>query len=152
MIHDMFSTDLVARCSHGERRCGPLAHRLHPHLIELIHTWQNTRNCYDTTHNISCGNHATHCILFLRTVVRFICCCLKVWSVLNTMQSPPGQNISQASSLTNTNKPFLCDWYTKFNVSMCFGSTINYLGLAFCWPSDLVQLVAPLMGQGGGRL
>lgn len=41
-LNVQFSTNLVASGSHRKGRCGPLAHRLHPHLIELIHTWQRT--------------------------------------------------------------------------------------------------------------
>lgn len=47
-----FSTNLVTSGSHREGRCGSLAHWLHPHLIELIHTWKYT-NSFSTDATVS---------------------------------------------------------------------------------------------------
>ena len=35
------SADLVASWPHRKRRCRPLAHGWHSHLIELVHTYSN---------------------------------------------------------------------------------------------------------------
>lgn len=37
-MNRQWSTNLISSGAHWKRRCGPLAHRLHAHLIKLIHS------------------------------------------------------------------------------------------------------------------